>query len=215
MDIASWPRDTHLWAVAAVVNITIDDTSSLILYSTNNTWRPSKVACQTCLAPDPKFAYAGTWHDGTHIIPTLDDDDINTADDQASKQGDSGAGRSDADGSGDGGSDNNKGNGGGKWTFRRRRRDSKGVRGVEKFRRQDTVISNPFFTPKLDSDDPGFFDRPVTVEFNFTGTSCSRCTLSPICPGMPLNTPRSRYGPNVRSSNELKVCTDRIFLALI
>ena len=63
-------------ALAALVNVTIDDTSSLIAYSPPDSWRSSSEACKTCLEPDKRLAYAWTWHDGTHIIPTVDGDDL-------------------------------------------------------------------------------------------------------------------------------------------
>ena len=63
-------------ALAALVNVTIDDTSSLIAYSPPDSWRSSSEACKTCLEPDKRLAYAWTWHDGTHIIPTVDADDL-------------------------------------------------------------------------------------------------------------------------------------------
>ena len=37
--------------------------------------------CDTCLSPPSTSAHGGTWHDGTHIIPTLDEDDEGTVGD--------------------------------------------------------------------------------------------------------------------------------------
>lgn len=96
-----WPRSADYWATATLVNITIDDTSTLIAYSANNTWRPSTVNCSSCLDPDTRLAYAGTWHDGTHIIPTQDADDLDTEDADKGQGGDHSGGKSNGSGSED------------------------------------------------------------------------------------------------------------------
>ena len=44
-------------------------------------WHASAVECDTCLSPPGTSAHGGTWHDGTHIIPTLDEDDEGTVGD--------------------------------------------------------------------------------------------------------------------------------------
>ena len=191
------------------MNVTIDDTSSLIAYSANNTWRPSTVPCTTCLAPSDRLAYAGTWHDGTHIIPTADGDDTQTTAEnpgQSGKPGQNGNGGDGDGGKGGGGGGDDDGGDGGKGSNdeedsdegddddkkgdtddnddkkggkgSRQRRGLKGNSG-RRFKRQNTA-SNPFFTPSLDSDDSGFVDKPVTVQFNFTGTSCWLLSISQL-----------------------------------
>lgn len=181
---ALWPRSADFWATAALANISIDDTSSLIIYSSNNTWRPSTVACATCLTPDVRIAYAGTWHDGTHIIPTIDDDDLQTTSTtgtppppklQKGKDNDKDSGKGDDGDDGDDKDDKDnddkggmgKGKGGGN-----SRRSLRFASRQRAFRRQNAQVSNPFFTPTLDGDDPGFVDTQVTVQFSFNGTSC-------------------------------------------
>jgi hypothetical protein len=163
--IGHWPRSADIWATAALVNITIDDTSSLIAYSANNTWRSSAVACSTCLAPDIQLAYAGSWHDGTHIIPTTDADDLGDTDatthsSTAKQQPDQGDHDKD---DGDNDSDDKKGGG--------HRRGLGADDRAKVSKRQSTDVDNPFFTPKLDDDDPGFVDTQVTLQFSFNGTS--------------------------------------------
>ncbi|GJE95593.1 hypothetical protein PsYK624_117790 [Phanerochaete sordida] len=191
--VAYWPRSADYWAIAQPVNITIDDSSSLIAYSGNNTWRASNVPCTTCLAPNGRMAYAGTWHDGTHVLPTIDNDDLNTTTSGGSQQtattgGAAGGDNDKGDGDGNGGDeDAEKGDdddkkGGGKGPQRRR-----GLEGGRRLRRQDTIVSNPFFTPNLDSDDPGFVDKAVSVEFNFTGSAIYVFAIMPMF-AAPANT---------------------------
>lgn len=139
------------------------------------------MACSTCLTLDERLTYAGTWHDGTHIIPTFDSDDITASasvttsspSSSTTAQQGGGKGGNDDDDTGDnddkgGDDDDSKG---GKGKGGKRRRGLQGTKDAERFRRQDTNVNNPFFTPTLDSDDEGFFDKPVNVQFNFTGTS--------------------------------------------
>lgn len=143
---------------ATQVNVTVDDASASILYKPSGSWHSSAVPCSSCLNPAAFSPYDGTWHDGTHIVPTTDDDDTSSSASPtpsthsavltpppsttplptASATGDDNGG---------GGGSANQGKGQG------RKRDS----------------DNPFATAKLDSDDPGFVDMPVTAQFNFTG----------------------------------------------
>lgn len=164
--------------------MTVDDSSPKIVYSPANSWHSSTNPCSTCLAPSENLAFQGTWHDGTHIIPTVDADDLNTTtqDDQNDPKPSRTASPStstqetghDDDDSDDDDDDDHKNDGGGgkdkdkgkgkrelrwsRWSRKRGRR----------FRRQD-ANSNPFFIPKLDDDDEGFVDTPVFTQFNFTG----------------------------------------------
>lgn len=146
-------------ALAALVNVTTDDTSSLIAYSPPDSWRSSSEACKTCLEPDKRLAYAWTWHDGTHIIPTRDADDLDGSDpdSQARKKlvnAKKVDGRSEADS---------------RLDLRKRRSPPSNLRG-RSAKRQRTETDDPFFTTQLDSDDAGFVDTPVLAQFNFTGT---------------------------------------------
>lgn len=63
------------WFIRLKQNVTLDDTNLFITYSPSTSWHASTVSCSSCLAPDTAFAHAGTWHDGTHIVPTTDEDD--------------------------------------------------------------------------------------------------------------------------------------------
>ena len=78
-------------------NVTLDDTNLFITYSPSTSWHANTVACSSCLAPDPALAHSGTWHDGTHIVPTTDEDD----------EGTGGVPDSDGDGNGSSGSTSN------------------------------------------------------------------------------------------------------------
>ena len=69
------------------VNVTLDDTDPFIIYSPSTSWHASTVPCASCLAPPNSTAFDFTWHDGTHIIPTSDNDD-NTGDGDAGAGGD-------------------------------------------------------------------------------------------------------------------------------
>ncbi|EJD05044.1 uncharacterized protein FOMMEDRAFT_154211 [Fomitiporia mediterranea MF3/22] len=69
-------------SAAAQQNVTLDDTDLFILYAPATSWHASTVECDTCLAPPSTLAHSGTWHDGTHIVPTTDEDDEGTVGDQ-------------------------------------------------------------------------------------------------------------------------------------
>lgn len=161
---------------AELVNITIDDTSTSIVYTPSSSWHASSVPCSTCLAPPSSIAFKGTWHHGTHIIPTVDADDLPTDTSALEpgnlRPGEDGSHSDEEDESGsesDGESED--GHGGSKT-----RQRSVSVTARVSHRRNQSPnndpISNPFFTPHLDSDDEGFEDQPVSAQFNFTGT-CS------------------------------------------
>lgn len=164
--------------------------------------------CQTCLAPNRTLAYAGTWHDGTHIIPTVDSDDgdAHSATASSSAAHATQTGQQDDDDDKDDDSDEDtdsakKGN-------RRRQLVTSGGK------RQDSE-GDPFFVPKLDSDDAGFVDTPVLAQFNFTGESC----FSPSEPPGPFIL--LRYTPNFTEeggfslsiqSKAMIMWTNRLFL---
>ncbi|CAL1697696.1 unnamed protein product [Somion occarium] len=204
-----------VFANAELVNRTVDDSSSEIVYTPATSWHSSANQCATCLAPSSDLAYQGTWHDGTHIIPTFDADDLNEnatndTDDQPSgkpsppspppppptqvKDDDEHEHDDDDDDDDNHGDDDNdgkdkdKGKGRGKGGLDKRA--SRSVREREKwFRRQQDADDNPFFVPKLDSDDEGFVDTPVLANFNFTGSAVYVFGLIPLFPAAANNTP--------------------------
>ncbi|KAI0338628.1 hypothetical protein BDW22DRAFT_1348337 [Trametopsis cervina] len=205
-----------LFASAAFVNFTIDDTSSLIVYSPASNWRPSTTACSTCLGPDPKLAYATTWHDGTHIIPTVDSDDLppgqSDLDDTnptthstsstrapvpthsggANKQKGKGKGGGDDDDDEDSDHSGGKGDGDDKKSGNDNdKRDTAAVRSARHLSARDDSDGddNPFFTEKGDSDDPGFVDQPVSLSFNFTGSAVYVYALVPLFTAASNTTP--------------------------
>lgn len=182
--------------MGALVNMTIDDTSSQIAYVPADSWHPSNVPCTGCLSPSQGLAFQGTWHDGTHTIPTIDGDDVNGAPDTDNVAAQPAAPPPSSpspsppppppppapthdadDGGGDGkDQDKDKGKGKGKGDAD----DGGGGGGGKNSRRQD-LDNNPFFIPNLDSDDAGFVDKPVFAQFNFTGAFNSSTWPIIIC----------------------------------
>lgn len=108
------------------------------------------------------MAYAWTWHDGTHIIPTHDADDLDGTDSDSEFV----SRKVEADNR-----LNSEGRGG-------RALSSRG--GVAKRQRKQT--DDPFSTAHLDSDDAGFVDTPVLAQFNFTGTCVMSLLVHPPSP---------------------------------
>ena len=172
-------KERVLFASAAIVNFTLDDTSSLIAYSPITSWRSSTTACGNCLAPDTGLAYAGTWHDGTHIIPTVDGDDEPGGSNDLSHSSVGGASSTSSaqasEKTGDkGDDDDNDGNGddkhkGGKGAHRRHLALAVPMKHIR--RNDSNDEENPFFTEKEDSDDAGFVDQPVSMSIDFVGAS--------------------------------------------
>lgn len=171
-------KERVLFASAAIVNFTLDDTSSLIAYSPITSWRSSSTACDNCLAPDTGLAYAGTWHDGTHIIPTVDgDDEPGGSDDLSHSSAGSASSTSSAQASektGDKGGDDDDNGGddedkhkGGKGARRRHLARAVPMNHIRRDNSDDE--ENPFFTEKEDSDDAGFVDQPVSMSIDFVG----------------------------------------------
>ncbi|KAI9061817.1 hypothetical protein FKP32DRAFT_1594015 [Trametes sanguinea] len=166
---------------ASAVNITVDDSSSLIVYTPASSWHASSVPCFTCLSPDPEDAYQGTWHDGTHIIPTVDADDL-----PPSRETNTDSGK-DADDGDDNDKDKDKGKDADDEHRKKRRRTRSGG-----LRRQDPSndsTNNPFFTSNFDSDDAGFVDKPVLAAFNFTGSAIFVYALVPLAAAHTNSTP--------------------------
>ena len=202
-------------------NVTVDDTSTQIVYTPASSWHASTVPCSGCLSPSMSLAFQGTWHDGTHIIPTSDGDDFptststsaqpsqtSTSDDDkgddddddndsdvstqtALKDTDDGKDSNDGEDSDDEKDGDKKDEDGRKG--RHRRRGLAGRRATRREIRRSDPTTNPFFTPNFDSDDAGFVDQPVTAQFNFTGA----CTLS-IRRAISLGSPGIHKSPAVR-----------------
>lgn len=55
-------------ALATLVNITVDDADSSILYTPSGSWYSSSVVCSACLNPGTKDAFQNTYHYGTHAF---------------------------------------------------------------------------------------------------------------------------------------------------
>ncbi|KAI0742537.1 hypothetical protein C8Q80DRAFT_1108267, partial [Daedaleopsis nitida] len=174
---------------AGSVNITVDDESTSIVYTPASSWHSSSVPCSTCLAPSSSIAFQGTWHDGTHIIPTVDDDDVPQATDThviqpstpatSGSSGKNDAGDDDDSDEEDSDEDTTDHDGGGK----NNRRSITSATRSRSARRQvpsTDTSANPFFTPSFDSDDAGFVDHPVFAQFNFTGSAVYVYALTPL-----------------------------------
>lgn len=166
-----------LFASAALVNFTIDDTSSLIVYTPVNSWRSSTATCDSCLLPDAQLAYAGTWHDGTHIIPTTDADDL--SEDAQNGKGSSKAGNRHSSTAAPAPTTTHTQDESGHSSAYYVRRQEPAERDMARRKVQVTGDlkhprdegGDPFFTEKEDGDDAGFVDQPVSTFFNFTGAS--------------------------------------------
>lgn len=178
---------------ADAVNKTIDDTSPAIVYTPASSWHASSTSCSVCLAPDPSIAFNSTWHDGTHIVPTVDADDrpdaqlaqlsgtqpSHSSHSPGKEGGTKGPGGHDDsnlvqgdDGDEDGQSDDSD-EGGTRGTRVKRRGAllaSRLVRRQAPTPRSDQAAASPFYTPHFDSDDEGFIDHSVSAQLNFTGT---------------------------------------------
>ncbi|KAH9916403.1 uncharacterized protein BXZ73DRAFT_92501 [Epithele typhae] len=136
---------------------------------------------------DDVASQIGTWHDGTHIIPTVDSDDLPSSTSSTAKATQTTAKTGDDDGDdGKKGDDDNDGDS----RKRRRGRVARKRRGVAS--RADTdssPTSNPFFTPNFDSDDAGFVDTLVTAAFNFTGSAVYVYAIIPLANAQTNSTP--------------------------
>lgn len=53
--------------LAALVNITVDDTDPRMFYTPPGSWHSSSVVCSVCLNPDTRDAFQNTYHSGIHV----------------------------------------------------------------------------------------------------------------------------------------------------
>ena len=147
------------FASAALVNFTIDDTSSLITYSPSNQWRASTTPCSTCLEPDAQLAYAGTWHDGTSTAPSDNSASVRQDEARALEVGDV------ANANGSPGTD-------GIAKLGRRALDIPRSNAAKNQRRSNQIRDTvPVFAEKQHSEDAVIVDQPLSAAFNFTGAS--------------------------------------------
>ncbi|KAI0270583.1 hypothetical protein BC834DRAFT_521251 [Gloeopeniophorella convolvens] len=152
--------------LAGQVNITVDDNDPSIIYQPAAWWffSGNSSGCAFCLTPpSPTIAYKSTWHHGLHVIPTTDTDDTSEDDEDSDSHG------SDKD------SGKQKGGGG---SGKRDADDSV-------YDPNNGATASPFTTAKLDSDDAGFVDHPVSVQLNFTGSAIYLYCILPL--GLPPN----------------------------
>lgn len=185
-----------LIAHAAEVNVTVDDADPSILYVPSGSWHSNLVPCSFCLEPDSSLAYQKTFHDGTHIIPTVDGDDLPSL---SSSQ----APRSTSTGNAVTSSANSR-----IPTSTTSRAPSQAPRPTTQTTTQDNDHDdddddddhgndgrrqeeefNPFATSKFDADDPEFVDQPVFVQYNFTGTAIYIYCLLPEAAAPPNTMP--------------------------
>ncbi|KAL4257043.1 hypothetical protein AB1N83_012145 [Pleurotus pulmonarius] len=189
-----------LVAHASEVNVTVDDADPSILYVPSGSWHSNSVPCTFCLEPDSALAYQKTFHDGTHIIPTVDGDDMpSSSSSQVPRPSSTGRAVTSSATSrppasstrptsqsplpttqtttqvNDDGDDDDAD-------------DDHGNDGPSHTRRQEAEF-NPFATSKFDADDPEFVDQPVFVQYNFTGTAIYIYCLLPEAAAPPNTMP--------------------------
>lgn len=177
----SLQKHSQSWfgAYAKIVNVTVDDTSPEIVYTPANSWHTSTIPCSSCLSPSRSLAFQGSWHDGTHIIPTVDDDDIGNQEVQNLSPSNSVSlspipSVTSTNAEDDDGDDDDRGGGTGSHHRGKGKREPRRRVGGQSRRGRSSradLEENPFFTPNLDDDDEGFIDQPVIALFNFTGKS--------------------------------------------
>lgn len=106
--------------------------------------------------------FNNSFHNGTHPTPTADPDDFPAIPSPTPSTG-NGGGNDDDDG------DSNKGKG----------KDENSSGHTRRFWRRDSA-------KRLDADDPGFVDTPVTAQFTFNGTAISLFAIKPGTTAMNL-----------------------------
>ncbi|KAK7035582.1 valine-trna ligase [Favolaschia claudopus] len=166
-------------AHGSLVNVTVEDSDPSIAYSPSSAWNSSTVVCSSCNDPPVRLASQETYHKGLHVVvldkddfssPSAlpsstsppahsaapssppDDDDEDDDDDKDNDHHD----KDDDEHDNDTDTDEKKSG-----KNRRRRRDA-------------------FRLARLDTDDPGFVDQPVSAQFNFTGTAIYVFCIQPL-----------------------------------
>ncbi|THU85417.1 hypothetical protein K435DRAFT_389655 [Dendrothele bispora CBS 962.96] len=72
--VVFWVLCLSKFGVNALVNVTVDDSDSSILYNPSEFWFSNAQSCLFCLHPDVSLAYKQTYHYGSHVN-SVDDDD--------------------------------------------------------------------------------------------------------------------------------------------
>ncbi|KAI5120245.1 hypothetical protein M0805_007549 [Coniferiporia weirii] len=178
-------------------NVTLDDTDLYIVYSPAISWHASTVPCASCLMPANGTAFGGTWHDGTHVVSTVDEDDEGDTGDtdgdgtttsSATKLTASSSSSAEPTQTANDDDDDDKGGKGKDGDGKRRFRRTMSPHSVSQSRglKRD---ENPFEVQEGDSDDPGSQDVPVTATLNFSGTAIYLFAIMPLFPAPPNTTP--------------------------
>ncbi|KAJ7174113.1 hypothetical protein C8R43DRAFT_977127 [Mycena crocata] len=133
------------------VNVTVDDFDQSIVYSPSSSWNSSEVPCASCDDPPILLASQNTYHKGVHVVlPDADDNLPAPPPDGISSPPGSKADDKDKD--------NNDA-------------DDKPHKKPHK---------RHFQLPRVDLDDAGFMDTPVSAHFNFTGTAVYIYCIQPL-----------------------------------
>ncbi|KAJ3797898.1 hypothetical protein GGU11DRAFT_756376 [Lentinula aff. detonsa] len=161
MRYADLPFTLALWlslllsrsVIGANINVTVDDSDPSILYQPPEFWSTSSEPeqCTTCLYPTTTLAFNQSYHFGFQDI-TLDSDDFAHATTNSSTA--------------------RGGN-----THTHNGKNAEGPRGAND---HDDDPQTKQKMRRLDSDDPGFVDSPVTAQFKFTGNAVYLFCLEPL-----------------------------------
>lgn len=130
----------HVVVGAEPVNVTVDDADPSIEYIPSDSWRASSTACSSqCLLVDTNGTFDKTYHTGVHVL--IDMDDLSSSSSSTTHTSSSPA-PTESEGDDD------------------RDHDA-----------DDTEITKKgrSVNRRLDPDDPGFVDTPVTAAFTFNG----------------------------------------------
>ncbi|KAJ3719667.1 hypothetical protein DFJ43DRAFT_736712 [Lentinula guzmanii] len=161
MRYADLPFTLALWlslllsrsVIGANINVTVDDSDPSILYQPPQFWSTSSEPehCTTCLYPTTTLAFNQSYHFGFQDI-TMDSDDFARATTNSSTA--------------------REGN-----TYTHNGKNAEGPRGAND---HDDDPQTKQEMRRLDSDDPGFVDSPVTAQFKFTGNAVYLFCLEPL-----------------------------------
>ncbi|KAJ7581478.1 hypothetical protein C8J56DRAFT_265751 [Mycena floridula] len=181
------------------INVTVDDTDPSIMYIPSASWRANTAACTgSCLSVDASGAFDKTFHDGTHV--EIDEDDVTTASaakSTASATKVTAAPKSTANPTGaanptgvaeasgdddDHNVDDKKKGGNSGEKHRRMAKDLQSSRMEGHIQSSQRVKDLRSLNFRLDADDPGFVDTPVTAQFKFNGTAIYLFAIQPMAP---------------------------------